>query len=205
MGMVIQRAGYPSPADVEPYHRAVRMAIDAVPARIDAWVGTDGKVPASAVALLKPNRIVSRCYVNTQSLQQFNLLIVHCRDARDLAGHYPPNCYPSAGWTARGARACEWQIDDWHVTGMRYEFRKDLVGHDTVVNLLILPDGTLVRDMNAVRRLAADYRTHFYGAAQIQLVFPESMPERTRSQVTRRVLRELRPVVDAIASREENG
>jgi hypothetical protein len=69
-----------------------------------------------------------------------------------------------------------------------------------VANFMILPDGTIVRDMTAVRKQAADYRSHFYGAAQVQLVFSDSIGEGQRQRITQQFLRLIRPVAEAIAT-----
>jgi len=107
-GMYAQSMDAGGGVNAERYHAAAREAIEGVPERFGDWRGTDVEVPQSAVALLKPNALLGRRYVEEGTGRWANLVIVQCRDTRDMSGHYPPVCYPAHGWTAReGARTHE--------------------------------------------------------------------------------------------------
>ena len=95
---------YPQPADAEPYLERVRQAVGDVPASFDEWHSRPIEIPADALDMLKPNAVLSRRYTHRDTGRSVNLLIVHCRTARDLVGHYPPVCYPSIGWIQRSQR-----------------------------------------------------------------------------------------------------
>ena len=199
--MTVQRSMYASAEDVAPYHAHIREVVEQVPAEFGDWKGTDEPVPPAAVALLKPNVILSRRYVNETAGRRVDLLIVHCRDARDIAGHYPPICYPSHGWQEVSREMGDWTIDDQHVGATVYRFGRDVAGQPVrvvVVNLIVLPDGTMARDMQAVRAQAADYRSHFYGAAQVQFVFPATVGNDDREQTVQELLELIRPVLAAV-------
>ena len=202
-GILAQRLSYADAEDAAPYHAKVRAAVESVPHRIGSWQGTDGEVPPSAIALLKPNALLSRRYVNPYSGLTVDLLIVHCRDARDMAGHYPPICYPSSGWTEQGGQEGIIRHNGQALPYMRYRFSRIASARRiemTVLNVLILPDGRLVRTMDAVRRQASDYRSHFMGAGQIQFVFGGELPEKTYESVVREFLDDIMPVIKTVSS-----
>ncbi|MDY7108295.1 MAG: exosortase-associated EpsI family protein, partial [Planctomycetota bacterium] len=77
----------------------IAAAMEGVPFFVGDWVGEDEAVPREAQKLLRPNAILSRRYRRPGGTW-LHLLVVHCSDARDMLGHYPPICYPSAGWVA---------------------------------------------------------------------------------------------------------
>jgi hypothetical protein len=109
---VYQRVVSGRAPDPEPYHASVRQAAASVPLRTGTWFATEEPVPPSAMALIKPNVILSRRYVDAISGQQAILLLVQCRDARDLLGHWPPVCYAGQGWVQELAAERQWQVDD---------------------------------------------------------------------------------------------
>jgi len=173
-GLTAQKLSYSSPAGVEEYHQSVRIAIEAIPSRIGLWIGEDIKVPQAALALLRPNGICSRRYTHQKTNQNFQLLVLHCRDARDMQGHYPPVCYPAQGWTLRTAQPTEWIAGGLVIPAMIYEFDQAFPTYSiklVIANVLILPDGSMPRDIAGVRTLAADYTMRNLGAGQIQIVF----------------------------------
>ena len=75
----------------------VAHAMQSIPMFIGRWVGQDKEVPKEAQKLLRPNAILSRIYTSAASPTTW-IVVVHCSDARDLDGHYPPKCYPAHGW-----------------------------------------------------------------------------------------------------------
>ncbi len=100
-GIVAEQRTHIKPVDVEPYHARARAAIEAVPYVIGYWTGKDDDIPPAAQKLLRPNAILSRTYIDTQPSARgprvASLLIVQCRDSRDMVGHYPPICYRAQG------------------------------------------------------------------------------------------------------------
>lgn len=57
-------------------------------------------VPTGQAKLLGDSAFVSREYLRLRSFPQITaiLFLVYCADAQMMAGHHPPNCYPSSGW-----------------------------------------------------------------------------------------------------------
>jgi hypothetical protein len=202
-GMHLQQLAYGTSEQAEPYHRTVAEAINNIPMTIGDWQGQDVPVPPAALKLLKPNALCSRQYRNVKTGRTVSLLVVHCRDAGEMAGHYPPICYPSNGWTQRSSEELE-EVGQLPAGALcQYEFAMSLPTQSrmmTVMNVLLLPDGSLRWDMDAVREAAADYRTHFYGAGQVQLVFAENVSDAEKQLIFEEFWEALGPVVDAIGS-----
>ena len=203
-GVALERGLRPRPDDAEGYHTAVRQAVEAVPRKIDSWVGQDTEVQQGAKALLKPNALLSRHYENRATGQAVEFMIVHCRQAGDMAGHYPPNCYPNTGgWQLKQSRPMKWRSRDLEVPGMEYDFFQSRPGQTyrmTVANVIALPDGSTAQSMEGVRSVAADYLKRFYGAGQLQMIFHSGIPAEDRQEIIERFLSEVHPVLSAIYS-----
>ena len=195
----------PSAVDTEPYHARVRTAAASLPYSIGSWIGMDTPVPESARALLKPNVIVSRRYHDFHTGQEISLLLVQCKDARDLAGHYPPICYVGQGWTQTAASKQDWPVGETQVNGMIYQFVRT-VSHGraaiSVGDFMILPNGQTVRDMAGVYAAAKSPKRRFFGAAQMQLIFEAAVPEEQQKEITDVFLAAAAPVIDAIRGGE---
>ena len=199
--MGVAHLSRPAPEDAEPYHRRVRQKAEAVPYRIGPWVGSDAEAPQEAVELLQPNVMISRLYEHQTSGETVNFLLVHCKDARDMAGHYPLNCYPAHGWTLAEQRDVTWQLGDMRLPGRSYRFTYQQAGGDNqmiVNNFIIMPDGRIVRDISEVYAAAADYTSHFYGAAQVQLVMRPDLSAESRRDIFQRIVGANRDVIQAL-------
>ena len=180
-GIVAEQRTHLTPRDVEPYHQGAKAAIDSVPYIIGTWTGEDQKVPLAAQKLLRPNAILSRSYVDSAPSSSYmprraSLLIVQCRDSRDMIGHYPPICYRAQGKTL-DEKYCgprDWNVGGKAIGGYEYQFTEVWQGQTartTVYNFLIVPGKGIVRDMKGVEQAAEDYQQRYYGAAQFQVVF----------------------------------
>ncbi len=156
--------------------------VDNVPYVIGYWTGKKDEIPAAAQKLLRPNAILSRTYLDNDPARyatrhrEASLLIVQCRDSRDMVGHFPPICYRAHGKTqdekASGPR--NWDVNGLVIPGYEYQFTQLFQGQTvrtTVYNFLIVPGSGIVRDMKGVEQAAEDYQQRYYGAAQFQVVF----------------------------------
>lgn len=209
-GLAAQQWSYGKPEDTAQYHAQVRVAVESLPYQIESWVGEDVPVPPAALKLLRPNAIISRAYHDSQTGQNIKLLIVQCEEARDMAGHYPPVCYPQSGWTKKhNGHKMQWTLSDGKVIkGMEYEFVQILPTRSATLfinHVFLLPGGENAQNIERVRTLAADYRKHFYGAAQIHIVFGEDVSPKERKRITRFFLEASRPVIDAISAGATDG
>ncbi|MFW6031886.1 MAG: exosortase-associated EpsI family protein [Phycisphaeraceae bacterium] len=200
-GLVLERRSWADPEDVAPYHAAVREAVEAIPMRIGPWQGREIEIPPAAVKLLRPNALLSRRYRHEEDGRQFSFLIVHCRDARDMLGHYPPVCYPAHGWTLAETESKVWSAADGPAGGVEYEFEQTLPGTITrqrVDNVMVLPNGEFGRTMDQVNSVAADRAFRVYGAAQVQFVFSSSFSAEDREAIVQRFLAASADAIDRI-------
>ena len=185
------------PADAEPFHRRAKAAVDSIPETLDGgrWVSQTEDVPPSATQLLRPNAVLSRRYVKqTADGRQLdaNVLIVQCKDARDMQGHYPPRCYPANGDTLLERKPRTWVVDGVSIPGIEYLFSQTVAGRNDdrrVYNFFIIPKipgmpDRAVRgicpDIDAIYKSGEDYQQRYYGAAEFQFVFSNDFSEQDR-------------------------
>jgi hypothetical protein len=192
IGIFAEQRGHLKPQDVEPYHTRAKDAVDHVPYVVGTWTGQDQEITVAAQKLLRPNAILSRMYIDTApsdyrtQQRAATLLIVQCRDSRDMVGHYPPICYRAHGMTL-DEKYCgprDWTVNGTRIPGYEYQFTEVFAGQTsrtTVYNFLIVPGRGIVRDMKGVEQAAEDYQQRYYGAAQFQVVFRgQASAERSR-------------------------
>jgi hypothetical protein len=196
-----------APVGVDAYRASIRTAAERVPQRIGAWVGHDVPVPPRAIRVLAPNVIVSRQYLNVETGLTATLLFVHCNDAHDMVGHFPPRCYGAQGWDLAESRPREWTAgSDLRLGGMEYRFHTDSLenarGERSVVvtNVLFRPGGAVLRDMAALSKSIVGAGGQAAGAAQIQLVFDASVPPDARDRAVESLVAGYRPALDAVLS-----
>lgn len=222
-GLATETLSRPRPKDADGYHAVVKSQMEAIPLSIGTWRGTEMPEKPEAVALLRPNKILHRRYIDSRMKDPrppVDLLFVHCRDARDMQGHYPPVCYPAHGYTKlseepaewrveqRTLVAAEWQVRERTIVGMEYSYSRTEEGIPAscvVSNLLILPTGKYARGMTEVREAAADYLRQFYGAAQVQVVMDARVAREERHEIVCEFLSELLPVLDSITVASDGG
>ena len=202
-GVAIESLARPRPRDAEPYHQFVRGVAEQLPRQFGDWRSEDVPPMQGAVKLLRPNVMIQRRFENKASGETASLLIVHCKDARDLSGHWPPVCYPAQGFTTGPVVDREWLVGGRKIPGREYVFSKT-EGMRTsslhVYGLLLLPSGGVVRDMRDVRGAAADFLRQFYGASQIQIVMDDSLPADRRDRIFLEILEAQMSMIDALTA-----
>lgn len=191
----------PDGANADGYHADVRDVAEELPRQIGPWSAVDTELPEAAVALLKPNVLISRRYENEETGQSFAMLVVQCADARDMEGHYPPNCYPSSGWSTLGRQSITLDIGSHQAASMDYRFERksnQSVEQIGVVNLILVPGDGFVTSMRRIRQLAGTISDRFYGAAQVQFVFSGQWEQEERQAVVEQVGASFEPLMDVI-------
>jgi hypothetical protein len=215
-GIALADRGHATGASGDAFHARAKSAIQSVPYSIGQWVGNDVAVPTAAVALLKPNCILSRRYVTPPDVVDdepiaANLLIVQCRDSRDMAGHYPPNCYPAAGMRAISSGRFSMAVGTIAVHGMEYHFAAPSAGgalteggFDTqcVYDFFVVPGKGIVADIGGVRASAADRDHRQFGAAQIQLVISDRYSQTQREKALADLLGKDEPLLRTLTRDE---
>jgi len=189
----------------EVFHDRVRSSMEAVPYKIDRWIGSDVEAAAAATRLLRPVKLMQRRYTDPATGRSFNLLMVYCGDTRDMLGHYPPNCYPAHGWKIKGDSPATFGIEGQRFPATEYTFSRSVAGVDQdldVFNFFALPSGSdrLVATMESVNRASQTRTGAKLGAAQIQLLFDSSLTPAERAEVRESVLSALTPVIETITA-----
>lgn len=153
------------------------------PYRIGDWVGEDIPVPTAAIEILRPNAILSRKFGRLDGGEPADLIIVHCSDARDMQGHYPPNCYPANGWNeldTNDRQDYELSIDGKDIQIRVYHFKMiDGWGSERntrVINFFILPNGEFTCEISAIGSIVSRLSLSVQGVAQVQIVTSGDIP-----------------------------
>ena len=127
---------------------------------------------------------------------------MQCSDARDLDGHYPPICYPNAGFTLAVVQPPK-EDTEFAAPGTLYKFTQDTLNGTRamwVFNLMVLPDGQTAPNIWGVDHIARSRRMRCFGAAEIQVITDVGMAEAERTQVVNLLLDKAKPLMDAIRS-----
>lgn len=157
------------------YFAAVSAAISEIPYRIGDWIGADSEPQAPAIQLLRPNKLLQRRYTTVDGTRSFSILFVHCSDARDMEGHYPPVCYPSHGWSMEESTDSDFILGSARVPCKIYRMKAVRRGDEremTILNFFAFPSNVsgLSADMAAVSRAASSATVSSLGSAQFQLI-----------------------------------
>lgn len=192
----------PAPGDVDSYHERVKAAVTAIPSVIGAWESREIPVPPAAQELLKPNALFSRQYMHRTTGRTATLLVIHCRAARDLSGHYPPVCYPAHGWTEAGASDVQMvEVEGLRIPYRRYAFERRKFEGDmelTAYCFFAVPQRGLSARMEDVYSAAANVALRGMGAAQVQFVMGPGMTEEDEREVLRELVAPVLPVLRAV-------
>lgn len=193
------------PPQIQAYHAAIQASAAQVPAHIGPWVGQDVPVLARAVKLLSPNIMISRRYTNVETGTIAGLLAVHCPDAHDMVGHYPPRCYPADGWNLQSSRPITWRWNGRTMPATEYTFTLPPASttesmHTIVIeNVLLRPGGMAVPDMDALSQSISGAQGQAAGAGQIQVYFMDTIPQPAeREAIFQQFLDGFHPVLAAV-------
>jgi hypothetical protein len=197
--LVILRAAVPLsvPAgpEVEAARTAIREAMDRAPYLVAGrLVAQDQDLPTEAMKLLKPNAVISRNYSDIARGLSYGFVMTHAVDLNDMVGHYPPICYPGAGWTREdggGIHELDLGFDTVRVREYRF-VRRSESGADIgvrVLNGFILPDGSTTTEMSDLRARAGRRALAAAGAAQLQMIVPAAYDEQQALDVMAAIIR----------------
>ena len=189
------------PAQADAYHRRILSVAAASPSHFGSWVSLEAPVPEAAITMLRPNLTISRKFTNFATGEEATLLLVQCKDARDLFGHYPPICYVANGFRAVDSSLRDWNLDGLSIKGMVYTFtstRAEDLTSMVIYDFMILPNGTTCRDMDGVYASARDPRRRMLGAAQMQVLVSATLPQEQRDALFQSMVRANRETIDAI-------
>jgi hypothetical protein len=197
-GIVAEDRTHLQPQDVEAYHRHAKEVLEAWPKELadGQWVTEEDRtLPPAAEQLLHPNVEIDRLYTNRNlwingQQASASLLVVQCKDSRDMRGHYPPICYPASGEQWEFQAPFTVTTGGATISGMEYHFiRKSVpVYRRCVYDFFIVPGKGFVSDMPAVSKAAGDYQRRYYGAAQFQVVMNADYSQEQREQILKTII-----------------
>lgn len=203
-------------AEAEARKAQIAAAMESVPRFVGQWVGEDSEVPPAAQKLLRPNAIFSRNYARLTRdggpPQHVQVIVVHCGDARDMIGHYPPICYPSSGWVAlpdNQNRATELVFEKRRFPVQVYRFvRVDEDGRERVIrifNAFVLPDGSVSRDIADIHRQSERLAVSTQGVAQVQIVTSALIGDEQATEAAVELLAGMTDLFDALGLEQGGG
>jgi len=201
--------------DFEPFHKKIADSINNLPLVAGSWHGTERAPLKAAIELLRPNAVRQidfrdmRPQVLKGPRNDVSLVVVQCKWANDMYGHFPPNCYPAHGDTLLSATPRDWRVNSIIIQGMEYQFELSKDGRTyrrIVYNFMVVPRKGIERDMNELQKATEDYQQRYLGAAQFQLVFNspagQEMPVRDRDQVFVDLMTRATPVIELLRAGE---
>jgi Protein of unknown function (DUF3485) len=194
------------PRNAEAYFAASAESILSIPYRIGGWYGEDQAVTAPARKLLKPNQVMQRRYTELSSGDRFSLLLVHCKNTRDMDGHYPPICYDRHGWNMIEAEKVLLKMTDAkgepvHATQYRFERRSNPGQVMNVLGFFIIPaaESPYSPGIDTLRVASRGRSSAGMGAAQVQVITYGTFTDERRNEIINMVIDEIEPVLDVIA------
>jgi len=214
IGMVAESSSRVTPTDAKGYHQRAKAAVESIPTHIGSWSAQPEKIPREALAILRPNVIRCWKYIDSDTTgprgydRWASLLVDQCKEARDMSGHYPPNCYRNSGEEMTYLVPRDWQVNGMTISGTEYHFQQTTATESTrtaVYNFLIVPNltqggGGIYRDIKGVDKAAEDYQRRFFGAAQFQLVMDADLPQAERDEIFTTLMGPCVPVIKTLMS-----
>lgn len=169
-------------------------AIAMIPHRLGSWVGQDREVPAAALEILHSSAALSRSYSNLVNGEEVSLSIVFCGDVRDMLGHHPPSCYPSAGWQfgpERG-RTLTLQIGAHTIQANLFRFQsvtaEGIERQISILSFFALPGVGFTHDVQVLGAQSARRALSSQGSGQIQVLMGGWVDEARLKKVAEELL-----------------
>lgn len=229
VGVLIYQQNLYAKAEVDDgYFNEIADKIRGLPMSQGDWIGKSSEVPQSAVELLNANEVAAIRFSHLVTGESVEVLLVHCADARDLIGHYPPVCYPAHGWTSKSSApmtlthsgrpeesgdtppGAEGGGDNQQVSELPctyYQFERVDEGYShtmSVMNFMVLPDGRIGPSMEIVNNAASDLTKRGKGVLQVQILFRDPMmSDKRRLEIADEFLAYMQPVFSAVWEAEE--
>lgn len=202
LGMLGERGTSIRSSQLETTRDRIRLAMASIPDQLgehDPWIKVaDHEVPPTQADMLGLNAYVSRVYqrLGAGSVRRATLFIANSADARSMAGHHPPNCYPASGWEydADAVLSCFLPAISGHWLPVRiYRFVGGREGGIRlwVVSGFLMPDGRAVATLEETAEIAARAATSRLGLTQFQILFQDDLPAADVERYAGEILRGL--------------
>lgn len=193
----------PGPLDARDFHARIRQTVAELPLQWGPWQGVDVALPSDVVSLLNANALCSRMYTDHDTGASMWLLLEQCPDARQMTGHFPTLCFAANGWTLAGQNDGEFRETGQTIPYREYLFSRPGENGPTsvaVIHFIVLHDARFGRELSTIRDAAADLTRRSYGAAQVELTFPASMPPDERLAAARSFYQAHAPLLAVLAA-----
>ncbi len=147
------------------------------------WVAVqDVPVPSNQTSMLGLVGHVSRQYqrLGTSPPLRAVVFVAHARDARSMAGHHPPNCYPASGWLADTDAETEFALTNASGTELRYRLYRFSRGDGEEVqvwvgNGFLAPGHGATSTLAETKSVSERAATSRLGLTQFQIVLPGAL------------------------------
>jgi exosortase len=189
----------PPAPDVEARYRLIRDEVLSLPTRLGPWRGEDIEVPLAEQRILKPNAMLSRSLSMLGGDERAHLLLIHCRDVRDMLGHWPASCYVSAGWQPErdASRVITVPNAGLELQALRHRFSRargeGAIERTEVWSAFLAPGEPPTGSLNDLAGRAGGRMRSRQGIAQVQVCFPEFMGDEWADRAIRSILEALPP------------
>ncbi len=189
--------GLPPAPDVEARYRSIRDEVLALPTRLGPWRGEDIEVPLAEQRILKPNAMISRSLSMLGGDERAHMLLIHCRDVRDMLGHWPASCYVSAGWKPEkdAGRTLAVPHAGLELRALRHRFSRvrgeDLIERTEVWSAFLAPGEQPTGSLEDLAGRAGARLRSRQGIAQVQVCFPGFIDDATADRAVRSILESL--------------
>ena len=170
---------------VEERHAMISEIFNTVPDDLGlqfTWMKSgDVEIPTSQERMLDLNASISRRYqlLGSAPPSWFTFFLAHSSDARSMAGHHPPNCYPASGWLPGESDVVDSAVrlaNGRSLPFRVYSFRRGDPGREIwVVNGFVLPDGKGVGRLDEASGVMGNAGKSRFGLVQYQFVFDGEM------------------------------
>lgn len=148
------------------------------------WVAVrEVPIPTNQSRMLGLVGFVSRQYqrLGVSPPLRANIFVAHAQDARSMAGHHPPNCYPASGWSL--ASDSQRDLECLGPGGIALPFRlyRFSLGLDErtplwVGNGFLMPEFGAARTLEETERVSGRAETSRLGLLQYQVLIEGGVP-----------------------------
>ena len=190
------------PAGAQQYFDQVAAQIDSLPYKVGDWLGVNLPYTDVVVQMLRPNKMLQRTYQDQDTGQKASLSIVHCTDMRDMAGHYPPVCYPAHGWDFESSKPMTVTIGGRAGEARVYQFSRMNQGMREairIVSFFVLPYGNgILGERDTLAQAAKNPQAAGLGVAQVQILTPGSQSEESANEMVSKMIGIIEPVIETV-------
>ena len=166
----------------------IQEALSAIPSRLIAEEGTwvrqrEVAVPSRQAEIFGLSASMSAEYLRLRSRPQLRavVFVAYCSDARTMAGHHPPRCYPASGWLMSDQKAEDdfsfERSDGRRILGTIYRFVREgvITAELTVVNGFFASGERFFGSLVEARKVVKPALLGGKGLFQFQILFQGTM------------------------------